>query len=385
MKLIIFLKEKISPEIKAILILFLVSRILLTVVGVSSRLALEPFHKKPPECIYSSNLYLDIWGIYDSGWYLEIARKGYFINPKTDRVGTVDVSQQNYVFLPLYPLLIKVLGVVTGNYFIAGLIISNISLLLACFFLLKVAEMEYGYDTALNSVKYIFLFPSTFILSGVFSESLFLLLLILCFYFAKKRNWLIVGLFGFCLSLTRIFGVLIILPLLYEYLKSREFRLKEVKTDALFLLLLPAGLSIFALYICSLTGDFLAVFNIHKSWGSVPGNPIKLLYENITSANIYFKFNGIISLIVLCVLLSGYKKIPFTYWLTGLLMIILPLSSGISSTTGMLRYMAVVFPLYLIFARSSRNVYVEQLIIVSMVLLQGFLMVFWTTGFGFII
>lgn len=49
------------------------------------------------------------------------------------------------------------------------------------------------------------------------------------------------------------------------------------------------------------------------------------------------------------------------------------------------RYLLPVFPLYLIFAELSNNSKVDQFVTLSLALLQGFLMVFWTMEFSLII
>jgi hypothetical protein len=78
---------KIPFKIKYIFSLFLVTRIIFLIIGISSRLILEPlflningleygiFTKEYG--IYSDRLWLDIWGVWDTGWYLDIAANGY--------------------------------------------------------------------------------------------------------------------------------------------------------------------------------------------------------------------------------------------------------------------------------------------------------------------
>ncbi|WP_269851356.1 hypothetical protein [Methanosarcina horonobensis] len=162
--------------------------------------------------IWTNNVWLDIWGVWDTGWYLDISQNGYTARPLDELIS----FQTNVVFFPLYPLLMRFLGSIIGNQYTAGVIISNFSLIVACIYLYKLVRLDSDESSAFRSVKYLLLFPISFILSGVFTESLYLALALMCFYYARTGKWQLAGIFGFFLSLTRSVGVLIVLPLLYE-------------------------------------------------------------------------------------------------------------------------------------------------------------------------
>ena len=116
-----FLKR---PEVRHIIILFIVTRIVLSIIGVSSRMMLSSFNIDPPR--YSANPVLAIWGVWDTGYYLGIADHGYVVQASKD---VMSVDQANYAFFPLYPVLIKLFSFIVGNLFWAGLIVSNFCLL----------------------------------------------------------------------------------------------------------------------------------------------------------------------------------------------------------------------------------------------------------------
>lgn len=377
MKFIYYFKEKIPREIKYIFLLFFSTRIILTLIGVLSRIILEPFHGKEYVWVYSKYLWLDIWGVWDTGWYLDIAKNWY-----STRLN--ELGQANYGFFPLYPLLMRLIGLTIGDYYIAGLIISNIFLIIACIFLYKLVCLDSGGNTARRSIKYLFLFPTAFIFSGVFSESLFLALLIMCFYYAKKGNWRRVGIIGFFLSLTRPIGVFVILPLLYEYLKGINFRLKETRIDILFLLLILSGPPILSIYHYYLTGDFLAYVHIKKTgWKHVLSNPFIIIYYALLGNNVYFVFVATLFIAIVLILSSFYRRIGFSYWTLAMILLFTPLILG-GNIASLLRYTLIVFPLYILLAKLSRNQYLDKILTIILPLLQGFLMVFWSNGFWFI-
>ena len=162
----IFAKNFFSkPEIKLTLLCFFITRTLLTLIGVTSRIILES-HRGRGRGDVLKNVWLDIWGVWDTGWYLNIAQNWY----------TTDINSHggaNYGFFPLYPFLMRIVGWFVQNNYIGGIIVSNVALLVSCIFLYKLVEREASSEIALNSIKFLFLFPTAFIFLAVFSESLF--------------------------------------------------------------------------------------------------------------------------------------------------------------------------------------------------------------------
>lgn len=372
-----------SLETKAILLYFIASRVVLTIIGCVSRIALAPFHEQYHVWNYSKHLWLDIWGVWDTGWYLSLAKFGY--SPHVS-LAPETLHQANYAFFPLYPLSIYLTNFITRDFFIASLVVSNISLIVACFLLFKLTEAYFNKIVALRAVKYLLVFPTAFIFSGGFSEALFLVLLLAVFLFAQRRQWLFVGIFGFLGALTRFIGIFVIIPLLFEYLEQVDFSFKKIKVDILFLLLIPLGTLAFSYYNFRLTGDFLAFIHIQDAWNRVLQNPMQVLVEGLRNPNINFSFPAWTALLYFLIVniyyfwneVFSHTKIKLGWWLLCGYTLIVPLATGISSLP---RYILVAFPMYIFLAKSSENQTVDQLLTVTLALLQGFLMVFWSNGF----
>lgn len=372
-----------KPEVKYILVLFFVTRIMLSIIGFSSRMMLESFNVNVSNFKYSSNPVLAVWGVWDTGWYLNIAEHGY-----SAKLGKTPMTegQTNYGFFPLYPLLIKIVGYIVGNLYLAGLLVSNICLPLAAFILYKLVKIDYGHELALSSIKYLFLFPTAFIFSGVFSESLFLLLLLLTFYFSRQKKWLAVGLSGFFLALSRPLGILIILPVAFEYFKSKEFKIKNIDYKILYLLFWFLGLGLFLLYSHYLTGSFMSYFKTQSfGWGHVVSNPLLVIGQGLLSKDIFRLLSTFIFIILGLALVIEVKKIRLSYLLAAALLFIFPLTTGLVALNSMLRYILPIFPFFIALALLSKNKTSEELLIISLALLQGFLMVFWTNGLHLIV
>ena len=150
------------------------------------------------------------WANFDGIYYLTIAGSGY----------TVD----NAGFFPLFPFLINVTSSIFGNVkafdpaqFLAALILVSILFLLSLILFHKLIRIDYNKEISFQSILFLLLFPVSFFLATIYSESLFFLLLVLSFYFARKDNWAFSAIFAMLLTATRLVGVAIIPALIFEF------------------------------------------------------------------------------------------------------------------------------------------------------------------------
>jgi len=304
--------------------LFVATRIVLTFIGVVSRTLLAPVWKDHYVWHCSRYLWLDIWGVWDTGYYLDIAKHGY-----STALGTHPpiLNQANYGFFPLYPLLIRGVDFVVGNLFVSALVVSNLAFLFASFAFYRLVRLKFDERTAADSVLFLYLFPTAFIFSGAFSESLFLLLLVLTFYYAEREIWWAVGIAGFFLSLTRSVGIVAIVPLLILFFRKRSSLL-----NLFWLGFIPAGILAYFWYCYHLTGDFFAYSHIQAAgWGYHLSNPLHVLYKGLTARDFYFRVNGLFALVSVLLVVVSLPKVGLAYWLLGMGLILIPLSSGFVS------------------------------------------------------
>ncbi len=371
--------------------MFFSTRIILSMIGILSRkvLASKSFyglHRLVHQHAWTNHAWLDIWGVWDTRWYMKIAQYGYTPSSPIQVIS----HQSSIAFFPLYPLIMRFLGLIIENYYIAGLIVSNFCLIVSCIYLYQLVKLDYDEDTSTKAIKYLFLFPVSFILSGVFTESLYLALTLMCFYYARIGKWYLVGITGFFLSLTRSTGVLVVLPLLYEGLMPllREYKaLKSLKNTRyqilplFYLFLIPLGTILVMIFNYHITGDSMAFAHAQVMWHRHFGNPLGILIDSYRR-NIYSAFEAASTTIAIFIFILFYKKIRFSYWLFCMYSILVPLSTGILS---MPRFILVIFPIYILFADITKNRVSEDLVMLSFALLQGFLMVFWTNSFKLVI
>lgn len=204
---------------------------------------------------------LTFWQCTDSNHYLDIARDWYLSEGEWDRLVQL-------VFLPGYPLAIRLLQLFTGNYLYAGLLVSALSFAGAGCLFYSLLRLDYAHSDALRALKYLCLIPGSFFFAAPMSESLFLLLSLGCVYCARKGRWLSGGLLGGLAAFTRSLGLMLFVPLFFELIfnwrHSKGFRL----ANALALLLIPAGFGAYCLINYLVSGNafqYLEYQRVHWS------------------------------------------------------------------------------------------------------------------------
>ncbi|MDP9020233.1 MAG: hypothetical protein M3N25_05450 [Actinomycetota bacterium] len=358
--------------------LFLATRVILTVIGLVSRELVPGGPHRPMPLgvapLFSRFPFLDLWGAWDSSWYISIAEVGYRPEPLYGPFA-------NYAFFPLFPFLSRAVGWPFDNVFIGGLVVANAALLVACLFLYRLVLLDHDVGTARRSIKYLFAAPGAFFLSGMLSESLYLALVVACFYFARTRRWWLVGVCGLLLTLSRGPGVLTALPLGWIYLSQRGFSLRRIRPDVLWLAGLPAGIGIFMWVNYEVTGDALAFAHIQMTaWGHRLQNPVTALWRELWAGDIFDRFNAWYILAVLVATLAFLRKLGVAYGSFALLLLLIPIAYG-PSYSSMVRYSTVIFPLFIVLARFTRSrPGLDQAITISAALLQGFLMSLWVNS-----
>ena len=119
-----------------------------------------------------------LWANWDGALYAQIAHHGY---------GTFSGSA---AFYPLYPALVGVLGrIFLGHYVAAGIVVALAAAAAAFVLLRRLTELELGADVARRATIALALFPLSFFLQAVYSESLFLALAVAAFYCARRGLW----------------------------------------------------------------------------------------------------------------------------------------------------------------------------------------------------
>ena len=88
--------------------------------------------------------------------------------------------------------------------------------------MLVLAGQDLNREQSITAAALMALYPFSFFALGIYTESLFLLLCLLCMITARRQNWLWAGVWGALAALCRNQGLVLILPLLYLWLRARR-------------------------------------------------------------------------------------------------------------------------------------------------------------------
>jgi hypothetical protein len=373
------LRLRADPALRHALLLFVIVRLVISLwaalVLVITRPAtgpddvLRPYQGIEPVTGGPAGLFLGVWQRFDTLWYVRIAAQGYAPDdPST-------------VYFPLYPLLTRLLGTaLVGNYLVAALVISNLSYIGVLYCLYKLTEQQLGKASARRSSLYLTIFPTAFFFLAAYTESLFLLLTLVAFLCAHEKRWWLAGLMGFLASLTRLQGVVLLAPLLYLYLRDRDFRLSRLGLGLLGVLIVPGGALLFIAYqhLKLGSGPLLSTYQTQLyaqfvwPWDNVLATCRKILSPEGT-------FINVLNLSLLCVFLAmtvlSFRALPAEY---GIYMAVTVFTLLLRRTTlqplvSMSRYVLVLFPAFMMWGRWGAKPRVQRLIVYPSVALLLYL------------
>ncbi len=154
-----------------------------------------------------------VWLQWDAKWYLQIAQSGYF-------------SEQSTAYFPLYPLLVRVVGVIIGGHWLAAaLLVSNLGTLGGFIGLALLAAHEFGSArSAALAVNALAAYPLAFFLAAPYTEGPFIALVAFALFFARTGRSQWAAGCVFLAMLTRPTGLALIAPLLWEHGRQRGWR-----------------------------------------------------------------------------------------------------------------------------------------------------------------
>ncbi len=147
------------------------------------------------------------WRHNDSYYFLRIAQYGYN-------------QPLLYAFFPLYPLLIRLGAWPLGDQFgLAALLVSWVCCWGSYLWLYRLAEREYGTRTARLALLFLACCPLSFFSFAIYSESVFLLVSIGAVERARAGHLWQAGALGALGMLARPTGLLLLIPLGWEWLR----------------------------------------------------------------------------------------------------------------------------------------------------------------------
>jgi Dolichyl-phosphate-mannose-protein mannosyltransferase len=221
----------------------------------------------PPSGPQEPSGFLSYWAHWDGAWYTEIATEGYDAR-----------APASTAFFPVFPMIMRVGSALGGGPALWGVLISLVATAFALYFLYRIAERVWDKDTARATTLAFAFFPTAFFLNAPFTEALFVASAAGAYWSAcVRRDMLLAGLLGALAAATRNSGVLLLIPLLYEWLRNRE----EFGWRGLWeMFLVPTGLLGYMVFLWARFGDPLIFAQAQTDyWGRELTNPLATLEE----------------------------------------------------------------------------------------------------------
>ena len=342
---------------KKLLLIALIVRLALQLVAAAA-IAYLPFWPTYPNwdiiLMNQGPEWLWFWGGFDGVHYLNIAEKGY----------EYGLTQ---AFFPLYPLLIKWFNV-AHNSLVTALIISHLSFIGLVYFFVKLGRLDFKKTTVKWAGILLLLFPASFFLFGVYTESLFLFLAAACFYYSRKKSFLLAAVLAGLASATRLVGIFLLPAILWEYYKVKKPKLLPLVG---FCLIASSGLLLYLNYLQRRFNDFLIFVHSQPGFGAgrqvdelvlpyqVVVRYVKMFISVSPSNDIYpvlaFEFLATLGLAALIVY-ALWKKLRPSYLMFIIPALLLPTLTG--TFASMPRYGLIAFPLFYLLG-NLKNKYIK--------------------------
>jgi hypothetical protein len=240
-------------------------------------------------------------------------------------------------------------------------------------------------------VLYVAVFPFAYFFTQVYTESLFLLTSVSAVAAAFGRRFGLAGFFGSLAALTRPNGILVALPLGLLALAGRPSA-RELARRAAGLALVPLGFASWCAFAYRLSGDPLGWLRAQARWGYSVGNrpwvELMRLVDGIDREGLYGYFfsdplaayyflHGAVALGAIVLAPSVFTRLGPALGAYVLVSLYVPMSGN--ALEGIGRYVATLFPFFVLVAGAVRSPRVHEALLVSGALLLSLLSALFAT------
>ena len=286
---------------------------------------------------------------WDGTWYRDIAAQGYSSLP-----------QEGLRFFPWFPMLGRLLGVVTlGRVDVALVVIANVCSLGLAIAIRRLVLFERG-STALadRAVWLTALFPGAFVLAFAYAEALWLLVAVVVFWGIRSRRWWWAAAAGFVAGLSRPLGVVLAVPAAIELARNWRVAGRPERVRGSVAVLAPvAGTLSYLLWVGHAFGDMWLPFSVQSDLRGASTDPFSRIWDGLSQMfgaerlgdGLHIPFA--IAFVVLLAL--TFRWWPVSYGAFAALVLVAAL--GAQNLNSLERYGLNAFPLVLSLAVACRN------------------------------
>jgi hypothetical protein len=310
--------------------------------------------------------------VWDGIWYRRVAVHGYLFVPG---------HQSDTAFFPLYPVLLRIVHLTGLPLDAAGLLLSNLLLLAALLVLYELGLALLPAADARRAVIFAAVFPTSYVFSMIYPESLVLGCMALAILLAVRGRWLGCSLVAAAAALARPEGALLVLPLAAIAFDRWRTLSPDARGRAVAAVLAaPAALLSFLLYLGWAVHDPFAWNQTQQAWGrsfNATGFflSIRRLFTGLGEN--HWGLRDALFCVAFLVLLAVAARAKIAWpgrrwaWVVfGLAIVLLPLASGSMESDA--RFGLLALPIYWGLAVAARRRWLERgLLVLSTVLLVG--------------
>ena len=176
------------------------------------------------------------------------------------------------VFFPLYPWLIRLVNIFTGNFLVAAYIVSFISYLIGLCYIYHLVKLDFSESTAWWAVILISIFPFSFFFGAPHTESVFMLTTAMTLYYIRTHRWFLAGIAGAFAANTRMVGIILVAAAAVEFVMTYKLftLMKKEKWNEFFDVVDTKGLFILLMFIGTIVYFII-------NW-YISGDPLRFMY-----------------------------------------------------------------------------------------------------------
>lgn len=307
------------------------------------------------------------WGNFDGVHYLGIIANGY----------------QGYgvqVFFPFYPIAAWAVSLIVPSNLLSALLVSHVAIFVAAGILYRLVVRNFDTNVARWTILFLFFFPTSFFFGAVYTESLFLLLILLAF---KTKGWWS-AVFGLLAGGTRLVGA---------FIAPARILLSPRNWWSIFSL---GGLGAFMIYLWARFSDPMIFLTAQNAFRNNRADTLTMLVNPFQVIFRYLKifitadpghFDFWVAVLEFSALLFGIGVLTWlwfrqkklrSYLIFAWLALLLPTLSGTLSS--MPRYLLIIFPIFIGLAQ-IRNKPIKYGVLAVFIILLVLLTCLFTRGY----
>jgi Gpi18-like mannosyltransferase len=325
---------------------------------IAARIVL-PAHQSVPSVPFASTSWYNYLLRWDSAFFATILYEGY-----NYKGGTAN-------FYPLYPLIAKALTILPGiDGLLALVVVANVAAILSVLLLFKYVRHDHGDEVAFSTIAFLSFFPTSLFLSAGYTESLALLLILCCFIFLKREQFILAAAFAGLASATRSTGLVLLPVIIWElWCKFAGDQRRFFSYALLCSVIATSGLCLYMLYLWSAFGSPFVFVTAAAEWENGDGGIVHSFISALLlkgffplQLSVHYlyprSFDVWFFLLFLTLVLVHRKSLPSSLYLFALGVLMLPYLTHTGGTIrfeSMTRYILLAFPVFIVMAKLCKN------------------------------